>query len=77
MPVFGLLWVDSGPLWDELGGGGLCSPLSAAEGDRGRGGGVEVSGLVKGLMGGWSYSGRGGKDDGSFSDGEIWAKGQK
>lgn len=55
----------------------MCSPLSAAEGDRGRGGGVEVSGLVKGLMGGWSYRGRGGKDDGSFSDGEIWAKGQK
>lgn len=64
--------MHSGPLWEEAGGGGLCSPLSVAEGERGKGGGVEVSGLVKGLMGGWSYSGRGGSDDGSFTDGEIW-----
>lgn len=55
----------------------MCSPLSAADGERGRGGGVEVSGLVKGLMGGWSYSGRGGSDDGSFRDGEIWGEGFK
>lgn len=47
------------------------------DGERGRGGGVEVSGLVKGLMGGWSYSGRGGSDDGSFRDGEIWGGGFK
>lgn len=72
-----LLWADSGPLCDEAGRGSLCSPLRAAEGERGRGGGVEVSGLVKGLMGGWSYSGRGGREDGSFKEGEIyreWAK---
>lgn len=54
------------------GGGGLCSPLSLAEGDRGRGGGVDVSGLVKGLMDGWSYSGRGGRVDDKFREGEIW-----
>lgn len=66
--------MDSGPLCDEVGSGGLCSPLSAAEGERGRGGGVEVSGLVKGLMGGWSYSGRGGREDGNFRDGEIYRK---
>lgn len=41
-----------------------------AEGDRARGGGVHVSGLVKGLMGGWSYSGRGSKAD-DFREGEI------
>lgn len=67
-----LLWADSGPLCDEAGRGSLCSPLRAAEGERGRGGGVEVSGLVKGLMGGWSYSGRGGREDGSFKEGEIY-----
>lgn len=55
----------------------MCSPLSAVDGERGRGGGVEVSGLVKGLIGGWSYSGRGGSDDGSFRDGEIWVEGFK
>lgn len=74
---FLLLWLAFGPLCDEVGIGGLCSPLSAAEGERGRGGGVEVSGLVKGLMGGWSYSGRGGSEDGSFKDGEIYKKKKK
>lgn len=69
--------MDSDPLCDEAGSGCLCSPLSAAEGERGRGGGVEVSGLVKGLMGGWSYSGRGGREDGNFRDGEIYRKIQK
>ena len=59
---------------DEAGSGSLCSPFRAAEGERGRGGGVEVSGLVKGLMGGWSYSGRGGREDGNFKDGEIYGK---
>lgn len=57
-------------MWDRLCGGGLCSPLSVVEGDRARGGGVHVSGLVKGLMGGWSYSGRGSKAD-DFREGEI------
>lgn len=66
-----LLWEGRGPLWDKPCAGGLCSPLSVAEGDRGRGGGVDVSGLVKGLMGGWSYSGRGGKADDNFREGEI------
>lgn len=44
--------MDNGPLCAGAGSGGLCSPLSAVEGERGRGGGVEVSGLVKGLIGG-------------------------
>lgn len=47
-----LLWEDRAPLCDEAGSGGLCSPLRAVDGERGSGGGVEVSGLVKGLMGG-------------------------
>lgn len=72
--MWDLLWVDSELLWDEAGRGSLCSPLSATEGERGRGGGVEVSGLVKGLMGGWSYSGRGGREGGSFPDDEIYNK---
>lgn len=63
--------MGSGPLCDEA-GGGLCSPLSAAEGERGRGGGVEVSGVVKGLIGGCSYSGRCGREHRSLErDGEI------
>lgn len=69
-----LLWEERGPLCDEAGTGGLCSPLRAADGERGSGGGVEVSGLVKGLMGGWSYSGRGGREGGIFTKGEIYEK---
>lgn len=72
-----LLRHDSCPLCEEAGRGSLCSPFCAAEGERGRGGGVEVSGLVKGLMGGWSYSGRRGREDGSFEGGEIYRKKQK
>ncbi len=61
-------------LWTEAfcGMGSLCSPLT--DGERGSEGALLVSGLVYGLQGGWSYSGRGGSDEWSLWHGDTWRR---
>lgn len=51
--------------------------LPFAEGERGKYWELLLSGLGYGLLGGWSYSGSGGREPGGLGEGEICRQGNR